>query len=84
MVKCKDCGKEMYPVILIDGRFYLRDTSCYDINTYCHDCGILNKEGNIHHFGCDVERCPKCRKQLISCSCEKQRLYLFIPIQIKL
>ena len=33
----------------------------------CHDCGI--KHGNYHHFGCDVERCPRCGDQLISCDC---------------
>ena len=33
----------------------------------CHDCNI--KHGNYHHPGCDVERCPRCGGQLISCSC---------------
>lgn len=33
----------------------------------CHDCGV--SEGDYHHFGCDVEECPKCHGQLISCSC---------------
>lgn len=33
----------------------------------CHDCGV--KEGQIHKFGCDMERCPCCGKQLISCDC---------------
>ena len=33
----------------------------------CHDCNI--KHGGKHHPGCDVERCPKCEGQLISCGC---------------
>lgn len=33
----------------------------------CHDCNI--EHGGKHHPGCDVERCPKCEGQLISCNC---------------
>ena len=33
----------------------------------CHDCNI--KHGGYHHPGCDVERCPRCEGQLISCGC---------------
>ncbi len=33
----------------------------------CRDCGI--KHGGCHHPGCDVERCPKCGRQLITCGC---------------
>ena len=35
--------------------------------TKCHDCGV--EEGQLHKYGCDMERCPKCRGQLISCNC---------------
>jgi hypothetical protein len=34
---------------------------------YCHDCGVEN--GGYHHFGCDMEECPKCHQQLLGCEC---------------
>ena len=33
----------------------------------CHDCAVV--KGQLHVPGCDVEKCPKCHWQAISCGC---------------
>lgn len=33
----------------------------------CHDCGIV--DGQLHVPNCDMETCPRCFGQLISCGC---------------
>jgi len=50
----------------------------------CHDCGV--KEGELHKDGCDMERCPKCGRQLITCDCSDADLeglpripYILVP-----
>jgi len=71
-MKCQDCGQKMTTaktctLKTIEG--CERNTDYFDDNERCHDCGIVNKKGNYHHLGCDMERCPKCKGQLISCGC---------------
>ena len=86
MAKCNICGREMLTAkscigtqCEIDGRKYKRirfgdpeDMSAryidFDKNVSCGDCGC--HVGGFHHWGCDMEACPKCGHQLISCECE--------------
>ncbi|MCA9804731.1 MAG: hypothetical protein KC777_22325 [Cyanobacteria bacterium HKST-UBA02] len=37
---------------------------------HCPDC--LAPIGTFHHPGCDIEQCPCCNKQAISCNCVVQ------------
>jgi hypothetical protein len=36
----------------------------------CPDCGV--GVGEYHRPGCDVEQCPYCGSQLISCCCRRR------------
>ena len=35
--------------------------------TRCGDCGVMR--GGFHHPGCDIQRCPLCFGQMMSCDC---------------
>ena len=39
-------------------------------NDSCRDCGA--RPGEFHEPGCDVEQCPYCGGQLISCECRRK------------
>ena len=38
----------------------------------CGDCGV--EVGGLHHLGCDIQCCPCCGGQLISCGCRWDEL----------
>lgn len=60
-----ECGGKTYQRIKVGGLgdFFEGDTE----GTRCGDCGA--KVGHYHHSGCDCERCPVCKRQLLSCCC---------------
>lgn len=57
----------------IEGKEYDRvkwgdEQEKYEDHTNCGDCGVL--KGQYHVAGCDLEECPKCGWQRLSCDCK--------------
>jgi hypothetical protein len=79
MASCSLCTNEMLdsvsciptPVISGDGIFQPIPFGQERIRSWraarCGDCGV--PPGALHHRGCDLEECPACRGQLLSCGC---------------
>lgn len=73
---CDWCGQNM---VTVDGctgnkKIEFSDGSQLDSSPYdgsgglrCPDCNVFT--GHRHHPGCDMEKCPKCGGQLVSCRC---------------
>lgn len=63
-IPVKHNGVEYEPIKVGDPE----DTLCNaEPNERCPDCNALY--GHYHHPNCDMERCPVCGGQLISCGC---------------
>ena len=84
MTRCEDCGREMTDLENVQGCTVTQLRIAGEVydrlpfehrnrgtgpDVRCHDCNAV--PGHYHHLGCDVERCPKCGCQLISCDCSE-------------
>jgi hypothetical protein len=54
---------------------FMKDTKA---SHHANDCGA--KGGDIHNFGCDMERYPKCRDQFAFCECKDNDLRFYTKI----
>lgn len=61
------------PEVLIEGETFTRipygsESDDYGADDHaCGDCGVV--KGQYHVMDCDVEECPRCNGQFISCDC---------------
>ncbi|KKL97001.1 hypothetical protein LCGC14_1838840 [marine sediment metagenome] len=87
MATCEHCKEDMLKVRscptnhhLVDDQGTIWETIPFilfreregRLSNGCHDCNV--QIGARHHHNCDMERCPKCGNQLISCDC------VFLPV----
>jgi len=73
-----------FKYVRLNEKIYQRHNRYYHREVNCHDCAIPNKEENMHHYGCDMEYCPRCDCQLLSCDCRKQGVYKDEPKEVNI
>ncbi len=72
---CESCNRKMHGTsckgfLIINGTKVSRlayGDNGEQADGLCHDCGC--KGGQLHHWGCDNEVCPKCHGQALGCEC---------------
>lgn len=73
MIECLTCKAELFSVNTCTGgdTVEFADGEILDAVTcadeYCYSCGVTL--GKFHHSPCEVQICPSCRDQFISCDC---------------
>ncbi len=91
MATCTYCGREMRTATsckrtpwILQGREYApipygeeERTEGGHLYHRCPDCGVAR--GGFHHPACDIEECPRCHQQLISCGCADTATSLLPP-----
>ncbi len=104
MAICTDCGREMLAATTCtiesfafpDGRILSRIPFGSEKPRWrmerCGDCGV--NRGGYHHQGCDIEQCPACLQQFLSCGCadeedesstiEDESAYVDVPAAIEI
>ena len=77
---CPACGQDKRdaescggPMLQVAGQVYERvrfgqeSGNRWEEFDFCPECGVSH--GGLHHPGCDIEECPRCRTQYLSCDC---------------
>ncbi len=74
VASCAYCGRGigvqecLYDYVVVDGVEYQRvrvvESPVYEGEPNC-ECGC--EIGQVHHVGCDLEDCPRCGEQFLSC-----------------
>lgn len=81
MAICEECKQDMLTAhgctevfVFVNNKFmprlaYGHDQRAVglDPTSRCHDCNVT--WDHLHHPGCDMEECPGCHRQVISCAC---------------